>query len=414
MINRVVVTGMGAVTPIGNDVAEFWSNAKNGVVGIENISNDREIENDKIKVIAPVKNLDISKRLNAKECSRLDPYSVLAMYATDEAIQNSKLDLENIDRDRFGVVVGSGVGGFNTLEEVINKIRKTDSVRLSPLTIPKLIINMASGNIAIKYGARGESKSVVTACATSTHSIGDAYRLLKHGYLDICIAGGSEASITSLALGGFSALTALNTTDDPSRASIPFDKERSGFVMGEGAGILILETLEHAQKRGAHIYGEIVGYSCTTDAYHITAPMPGGEMTSKAMQNTLDEAGITYDQVNYINAHGTSTKMNDEVETKAIKNTFKDHAYNLKVSSTKSMTGHLLGASGAIEAIACIKSCEEDFIHPTAGYKVKDEACDLDYVPNIGINNEVNYAMSNSLGFGGHNAVLLFKKWRGK
>lgn len=412
MDNRVVVTGMGAITPIGNDVLEFWKNAKEGVIGIEAIG-DKIIGNDKVKVIAPIRNFDVSKRLNAKECSRLDPYSTFALYAAEEAIQNSKLDLESIDRDRFGVIVGSGVGGFNTLEEVINKLKKTDSVRLSPLTIPKLIINMAAGNIAIKYGARGESKSVVTACATSTHSVGDAYRLLKHGYLDICITGGSESAITSLALGGFTALTALNTTDNPERASIPFDKERNGFVMGEGAGILILETLESAQKRGAYIYAEIVGYSSTTDAYHITAPMPDGKMSAKAMQNVLDEAGISYDQVDYINAHGTSTKMNDAVETIAIKEVFKEHAYNLKISSTKSMTGHLLGASGAVEAIACVKSCEEDFIHPTASYLVKDEECDLNYVPNKGIKKEVNYAMSNSLGFGGHNAVLLFKKWRG-
>ena len=380
MDNRVVVTGMGAITPIGNDVLEFWKNAKEGVIGIEAIG-DKIIGNDKVKVIAPIKNFDVSKRLNAKECSRLDPYSTFALYAAEEAIQNSKLDLESIDRDRFGVIVGSGVGGFNTLEEVINKLKKTDSVRLSPLTIPKLIINMAAGNIAIKYGARGESKSVVTACATSTHSVGDAYRLLKHGYLDICITGGSESAITSLALGGFTALTALNTTDNPERASIP--------------------------------YAEIVGYSSTTDAYHITAPMPDGKMSAKAMQNVLDEAGISYDQVDYINAHGTSTKMNDAVETIAIKEVFKEHAYNLKISSTKSMTGHLLGASGAVEAIACVKSCEEDFIHPTASYLVKDEECDLNYVPNKGIKKEVNYAMSNSLGFGGHNAVLLFKKWRG-
>ena len=413
MNNRVVVTGMGAVTPIGNDVGEFWNNAKEGIIGIEKISEDRKIENDKVKVVAPLKNFDVSNRLNAKECSRLDEYSVYALYAAEEAVQDSKLDLEVVDKTRFGVVVGSGVGGFNTLEEVIGKMRKTNSVRMSPLTIPKLIINMASGNIAIKYGAQGESKSVVTACATSTHSIGDAYRLLKHGYLDICIAGGSESAITTLALGGFTALTALNTTNDPSRASIPFDKERNGFVMGEGAGILVLETLEHAQKRGANIHAEIVGYSCTTDAYHITAPMPSGEMSSKAMENVIKEAGISYKDVDYINAHGTGTKINDAVETKAIKNLFKDHAYNLKINSTKSMTGHLLGAAGAVEAIACIKSCEEDFIHPTAGYSVFDEECDLNYVPNCGIKHEVNYAMSNSLGFGGHNGVLLFKKWRG-
>lgn len=413
MNNRVVVTGMGAVTPIGNDVSEFWSNAKKGIIGIEKISEDRKIENDKVKVIAPLKNFDVSKRLNVKECSRLDEYSIYALYATEEAIQDSKLDLDVIDKTRFGVVVGSGVGGFNTLEEVIGKMRKTNSVRMSPLTIPKLIINMASGNIAIKYGAQGESKSVVTACATSTHSIGDAYRLLKHGYLDVCIAGGSESAITTLALGGFTALTALSTSDDPERASIPFDKERNGFVMGEGAGILILETLEHAQKRGAKIHGEIVGYSCTTDAYHITSPMPNGKMSAKAIENVIVEAGISYKDVDYVNAHGTSTKINDDVETKAIKLAFRDHAYNLKINSTKSMTGHLLGAAGAIEAIACIKSCQENFIHPTVGYRVPDEECDLNYVPNVGIDTEVDYAISNSLGFGGHNAVLLFKKWRG-
>lgn len=413
MNNRVVVTGMGAVTPIGNDVTEFWNNAKKGVIGIDFIDEKRKTENSKISVIASIKDFDVSKRLNVKECSRLDKYSILAMYATEEAIQDSDVDLNSIDKEKFGVVVGSGIGGFNTLEEIIDKIKENGNVRLSPLTIPKLIINMASGNIAIKYGAMGETKSVVTACATATQSIGDAYRLLKHGYLDICIAGGSESAITNLCLGGFTALTALSTSDDPKRASIPFDKERNGFVMGEGSGILILETLEHAQRRGARIHAEIVGYSCTSDAYHITAPMPDGKMGAKAMGDTLKEAGISYKDVNYINAHGTSTKINDAVETKAIKSLFKERAYDLKISSTKSMTGHLLGAAGAVEAIACIKSCEEDFIHPTSGYKVFDEECDLNYVPNCGIETEVNYAMSNSLGFGGHNAVLLFKKWRG-
>lgn len=413
MNNRVVVTGMGAVTPIGNDVAEFWKNAKQGVVGIEHIDKKRKEENPKINLIAPVKNFDLSKRLNAKECSRLDDYSILALYASEEAILDSNLDLNSIDKERLGVVVGSGIGGFNTVENIIDKIKENGSTRLSPLTIPKLIINMASGNIAIKYGARGETKSVVTACATSTQSIGDAYRLIKHGYLDLCIAGGSEAAITNLCLGGFIALTALSTSDDPSRASIPFDKERNGFVMGEGAGILILESLEHAQKRGAKIYAEIVGYSCTSDAYHITSPMPNGEMSAKAMENAIREAGISYKDVNYINAHGTSTKINDAVETRAIKSVFKDRAFDIKISSTKSMTGHLLGAAGAVEAIACIKSCQEDFVHPTAGYRVLDEECNLNYVPNEGVQLDVNYAMSNSLGFGGHNAVLLFKKWRG-
>lgn len=413
MNNRVVVTGLGAVTPIGNDVNEFWKNAKNGVIGIQRIEESRNINNSKAKVIAPVKNFDLTQRLTQKECSRFDLCSTFAIYATEEALEDSEIDLDSIDKDRLGVVVGSGVGGFNTLQEVIEKLSKDIGARMSPLTIPKLIINMVPGNIAIKYGARGESKSVVSACSTSTQSIGDAYRLLKHGYLDLCIAGGSESAITTLGIGSFTALTALSTSDDPARASIPFDKERNGFVMGEGAGILILETLDHALSRGANIHAEIVGYSSTTDAYHITSPIPTGEMNSRAMENVIREAGITYKEIEYINAHGTSTKINDAVETRAIKNVFKDHAYNIKINSTKSMTGHLLGATGAIEAITCIKSCQEDFVHPTVGYKVFDEECDLNYVPNTGVKSDVNYAMSNSSGFGGHNAVLLFKKWRG-
>lgn len=413
MDNRVVVTGMGAVTPIGNDVNEFWTNAKNGISGIDYISEKIKLKIDKVKVAGEIKNLDFTKRLDSKEISRGDLFSNYALYASDEAIKDSGLDLEKVDKERFGVIVGSGVGGFNTIEDANIKIYKSGTFRLSPLIIPKLIINMASGSIAIKYGAKGESKAVVTACATSTQSIGDAYRLLKHGYLDICIAGGSEAAATNLSILGFAALTALTTTDDPKRASIPFDKERNGFVMGEGSGILILETLEHAQKRGAKIYAELVGYGATTDAYHITSPLPNGEMSSKAIQNALNEADISYKDINYINAHGTSTKINDEVETRAIKEVFKEHATNIKVSSTKSMTGHLLGGSGAVEAIACIKSCQENFVHPTIGYKIPDEDCDLDYVPNKGEDFEVNYAISNSLGFGGHNAVLLFKKWRG-
>ena len=414
MNNRVVITGMGAVTPIGNDVNEFWNNAKKGVVGIQKIDESDKLNNGKISVVAPVKNFNSLDKLSPKECSRLDLYSIFALYATDEAVKQSNIDLDSIDREKFGVVVGSGVGGFNTIQEVMEKNSKVDSTfRLSPLTIPKLIINMVSANIAIKYNANGETKSVVTACTSATQSIGDAYRLLKHGYLDICITGGSEAAITTLGIGGFTALTALSTSKDPNRASIPFDKERDGFVIGEGAGILVLETLEHALKRNAKIYAELAGYSCTTDAYHITSPMPGGEMTSKAIENLLRDAGVSYKDIDYINAHGTSTKLNDLVETRAIKKVFKEHAYDLKISSTKSMTGHLLGSSGAIEAIACVKSCEEDFVHPTAGYKVRDEECDLNYVPNNGIGVQINYAISSSLGFGGHNAMLLFKKWKG-
>ncbi len=413
MNNRVVVTGLGAVTPIGNDVNEFWNNAKNGIIGIQKIDSSRNINNTKISVIAPVKNFDLTKRLTKKECSRFDVCSTFAVYATQEAIEDSGINLDLVDRNRFGVVVGSGVGGFNTLQEVIERLSKDENTRLLPLTIPKLIINMVPGNIAIKYGIRGEGKSVVSACTTSTQSIGDAYRLLKHGYLDLCVTGGSESAITTLGIGGFTSLTALSTSDDPCRASIPFDKERNGFVMGEGAGILILETLDHALNRGAKIHAEIVGYSSTTDGYHITSPMPTGEINSNAMKNVIQEAGITYRDIDYINAHGTSTKINDAVETLAIKSVFRDYAYDIKINSTKSMTGHLLGATGAVEAIACVKSCEENFVHPTAGYKVFDEECDLNYVPNVGVVSEVNYAMSNSSGFGGHNAVLLFKKWKG-
>ncbi|MGL4850270.1 MAG: beta-ketoacyl-ACP synthase II, partial [Clostridium sp.] len=341
-------------------------------------------------------------------------FSQFALCAAEEAIKDSGLDLENIDKTRVGVMVGSGIGGFQTMENEISKMATKTSKRVSPFFIPMAIINMASGNISIKYGFKGPSLAVVTACATGTNCIGDAFRQIKHGYSDIMIAGGVEAPITKIGVEGFSSLKALNTSNDPSRASIPFDNERSGFVMGEGAGILVLESLENAQKRGANILCEIVGYGTTCDAYHITSPDPDGDGASRAMLLAVEEGNVGKEEISYINAHGTSTPLNDKFETAAIKRAFGDLAYKIPVSSTKSMTGHLLGAAGGIESIVCVKAIMEDFIPPTIGYKEKDEACDLDYVPNEGRNAEVNCALTNSLGFGGHNATLLFKKWNGK
>ncbi|MEG2339015.1 MAG: beta-ketoacyl-ACP synthase II, partial [Clostridium sp.] len=321
------------------------------------------------------------------------------------------LDLENINSERFGVSVGSGIGGLETMEKEHQSMLKRGIGKVSPLTIPIMIGNMAAGNIAIKYGAKGPCTCTVTACATGTDCIGEAFRNIKNGYVDIMLAGGSEASITPLAISGFTALTALTKSEDPLRASIPFDKERSGFVMGEGAGMIVLEEMDHAIKRGANILAEVVGYGSTCDAHHITAPAPDGEGGARAIKIAINEAGIQKEEVGYVNAHGTSTELNDKFETMAIKAVFEEHAYNLAVSSTKSMTGHLLGAAGAIEAIICVKSLIEGFITPTIGLKEKDDDCDLDYVPNVGREKDINYAISSSLGFGGHNSVLLFKRW---
>lgn len=410
MENRVVITGLGAITPIGNNANDFWENIKTGVSGIDYIKSF-DTENFKVKIAAEVKDFEPSQWMDKKESKRLDRYCQFAIAACKEAIEDSKLDLEKVDKERFGVYIGSGIGGLGTTEKQLDTMYKKGPGRVSPFTIPMIISNMAAGNIAIKYGAKGVCLTVVTACASGTNAIGEAFRIIKSGNADVMITGGTESAITPLAVAGFTSLTALTTSEDLERASIPFDKERNGFVMGEGSGILIIESLQHAKKRGAKIYGEITGYGVTCDAYHMTAPAPGGEGAARAMKQALKESNISPDEISYINAHGTSTQYNDKFETEAIKSVFGEKACSIPVSSTKSMTGHLLGAAGAIEAIICTKSLLEGYIPPTIGYKVKDEECDLDYVPNKGREAEVKYAMSNSLGFGGHNAVIVVKKW---
>jgi 3-oxoacyl-[acyl-carrier-protein] synthase II len=413
MKNRVVITGMGAVTPIGNDVNSFWNNIKEGTCGIDVIKSF-DISDFKCKLGAEVKNFDATVAIDKREARKMDKYCQYAMVAADEAIKNSGLDLEAIDKERLAVVVGSGIGGLSTIEQEHAKLAEKGPNRVSPFLIPMIISNIAAGNIAIKYGAKGMCTSVVTACATGTNAIGDAFHLIQDGRADIIIAGGAEGSITPLALAGFASLTALSKSEDPLRASIPFDKERDGFIMGEGAGIVILESLEHAEKRNAKVYAEMKGYGATCDAYHITSPSPDGEGAARAMVMALKDGDVKAEEVSYINAHGTSTPYNDKFETIAIKSAFGESAYKIPVSSTKSMTGHLLGAAGAIEAIVCAKALEEGFVPATIGYKVPDEECDLDYVPNNGRKQELQYAMSNSLGFGGHNATILLKKWDGK
>lgn len=409
-MNRVVITGMGAVTPIGNNVEDFWQSLKSGTNGIEGIT-AFDTENYKAKLAAEVKGFNPEDYLDKRESRRMDRFCHFAIAASKQAVDNSKLDLEKVDKERFGVIVGSGIGGFKTFEKECETLVTRGPRKVSPMFVPMMIGNMAAGNIAIQFGAKGSTLDIVTACATASNSIGEAFRMIKHGYLDLAIAGGTEASITPLGVAGFIALTALSNSEDKNRASIPFDKERNGFVMGEGAGMLVLESLEHAQKRGAVIYGEIVGYGSTCDAYHITSPSPDGEGGARAMLLAIKEGNIEKEAVGYINAHGTGTPYNDKFETMGIKLAFGDHAKDLAISSTKSMTGHLLGAAGGIEAIASIKALQEGFIPPTINLKVPDEECDLDYVANVGRIKDIKYAISNSLGFGGHNASLLFKKW---
>lgn len=410
MERRVVVTGLGAVTPLGKDVLSFWEGIKKGSLGIDYIKSFDTSE-FKVKLAAEVKDFNPLEELDRREAKRMDRYCQFAMVAAKEAMRDSKIDLQAIDKERLGVIVGSGIGGIGTIEEQNKKLLEKGPNRVSPLLIPMIIGNMAAGNIAIEFGAKGICSTVVTACATGTNTIGEAFHMIRNNIADIIIAGGSEAAITPLSMAGFASLTALSTSEDKNRASIPFDKERDGFVMGEGAGILILETLEGALKRGAKIYGEIVGYGATCDAYHMTAPAPDGEGGARAMKLALKDGKVEPSSISYINAHGTSTPYNDKFETQAIKSVFKELAKKIPVSSTKSMTGHLLGAAGAIEAIICIKALEEGFIPPTISYREKDEDCDLDYVPNVGREEKLEYALSNSLGFGGHNATLLFKRY---
>ena len=410
MERRVVVTGMGAITPIGNNVEEFFNGLIEGKCGIDNITLF-DTEKFKVKLAAEVKEYNPEEHFDRRSAKRLDRFSQFAMIAAREAIKDSGITKENTDMERIGIVVSSGIGGLGTIEEQNINLNQKGPDRVSPMYIPMAICNMATGNIAIDLGIRGESECIVTACASGTHSIGEALRLIRHGYQDAMLCGGCEASITPSGIAGFTTIKALNTTDDKTRASIPFDKERSGFVMGEGAGVLVLEELEHAKARGAKIYAEVVGYGASSDAYHITSPAPEGEGGKRAMINALKDAKINPEDITYINAHGTSTPLNDKCETQAIKGAFEKCYDKLYVSSTKGHTGHLLGAAGAIEAIACVTAIEKSIIPPTIGYKVKDEDCDLNIVPNKPVEHEIKYAMSNSLGFGGHNSSIILKKY---
>jgi len=406
---RVVITGLGAITPVGNDVETFWNNIKSGVSGIGFITRFDTSE-FKVKIAAEVKDFDPLVYMDRKEAKRMDVFSQFAIASAVQAVEDSKLDLETIDKNRFGVIIGSGIGGIDTIEKEQTKFLQKGPSKVQPLFIPMIISNMAAGNVAIKFQARGICTTVVTACATGTNAIGEAYRMIQYGTADVMLAGGTETSITPLSIAGFTNLTALSKNPDPKRASIPFDAERDGFVMGEGAGVLVLESLEHAQKRGAKIYAEMVGYGSTCDAYHMTSPSPDGEGAARAMDLAIKEAGISPDEVSYINAHGTSTPVNDKYETIAVKTIFGENT-KVPISSTKSMTGHLLGAAGAIEGIISVKALEEGFIPPTIGYSVADPDCDLDIVPNVGRKADLKYVLSDSLGFGGHNAVILMKKW---
>lgn len=413
MDRRCVITGIGAVTPVGNDAEEMWNSVKNGVNGIGYITKFDTSE-FKVKIAGEVRNFDPLKYVEKKELKRNDAFAIYAIAAAQQAFDTSGLEDDKIDHERFGCMVGSGIGGFLTMETQIAKVLEKGPGRISPLFVPMSIINMAAGNISIRFGAKGVCESVVTACASGTNNIGEAFRYIKHGYADICFAGGSEAAVTKTGVAGFTNMTALTACDDPETACKPFDKNRSGFVLSDGAGIVMLEELEHAKKRGARIYAEVVGYGTTGDAYHMTAPCEDGDGAARAMKLAMAEAGITPEDVDYINAHGTSTHANDSAETKAIKKALGEYAYKVPVSSTKSMTGHLLGAAGAVEAIICAKALEEGFIPPTINYSERDEECDLDYVPNVGRKADIKYALSNSLGFGGHNAVLCLKRWDGE
>ena len=409
MERRVVITGLGAITPIGNNVEEFWKAIKNGECGIDEIKSF-DVSNFKVKLGAEVKNFNPEDHFDRREAKRMDRFSHFAVVASREAWKDSGLNKDEENMERVGVILGSGIGGLSTIEKDNRNLIEKGPDRVSPMYIPMSIGNMAAGNVTIDLGTKGESISMVTACASGTHCIGESYRMIKNGYQDIIIAGGTEASITPSGIAGFVNIKALTQVTDKNRASIPFDKERSGFVMGEGAGVVVLEEYEHAKKRGAKIYAEIVGYGATSDAYHITSPAPGGEGGARAMKIAIEEAKINPSEINYINAHGTSTHLNDSGETSAIKTALGEYAKKVMVSSTKGNTGHLLGAAGGVEAIVCAKAIEDSFVPPTINYKVPDEECDLDIVPNEGRNVEIKYAMSNSLGFGGHNATIILKK----
>lgn len=409
MSRRVVVTGMGAITPIGLSVDEFWNGVKEGKTGFGEITKFDASEY-KCKLAAEVKGFEGKDYMDFKAAKRMELFCQYAVAATKEAMEDAGLDMAKEDPFRVGVSVGSGIGSLQAMERAHSKLLEKGPSRVEPLLVPLMICNMAAGNVSIQFGLKGKSINVVTACATGTNSIGEAYRTIQYGDAEVMIAGGTESSVTPIGIAGFTSLTALTTSDDPARCSIPFDKERSGFVMGEGSAIVVLEELEHAKARGAKIYAEVVGYGCSSDAYHITSPAEDGSGAAKAMEYAVADAGLDMNDITYINAHGTSTHHNDLFETRAIKLAFGEHAKDIKINSTKSMIGHLLGAAGAIEFVTCIKELEEGYIHQTVGYQVPDEECDLDYCLEP-VTGDFVYALSNSLGFGGHNASILVKKY---
>lgn len=406
---RVVVTGMGAITPIGNSVEEFWNGIKEGKTGFGPITYF-DTADYRCKLAAEVKDFDPTQYMDKKSARRMEQFCQFAVAAAGQAISDAGLTMEQEDPYMVGCSVGSGIGSLQAMEREYDRLKEKGPGRVGPMLVPLMISNMAAGNVSIAYGLKGKSLNVVTACATGTHSIGEAYRTIQYGDADVMIAGGTESSITPIGIAGFSALTALSFSEDPERASIPFDKERNGFVMGEGSAIVVLEELEHAKRRGAKIYAELTGYGCSSDAYHITSPAEDGSGAATAMLNALKDGGVEPEELTYINAHGTSTHHNDLFETRAIKLAFGEHAYDMKINSTKSMVGHLLGAAGAVEFVTCVKEIQEGYIHRTVGLRETEEELDLNYCRDS-YKEEVPYALTNSLGFGGHNASLLLKKY---
>lgn len=407
MTRRVVVTGMGVISPIGIGKEEYWHSLKTGKNGIHRIESF-DLEGQKASLAAEISDFDPVDYMDKKNARRMDRFCQFAVAAAELCMQDAQIDVDTVDRERFGTLIGSGIGGMQTINAQTINLYEGGPRKVSPFMIPMIIGNLAPGHVAMQYGLKGHCACVVTACATSANAIGDAFRMIKDGYADRMLAGGSEAGICAFGIAGFANMSALSTATDPDRASIPFDKERNGFVMGEGGAVLLLEEYELAKERGAKIYGEVLGYGSTCDAYHITAPDPTGVGAVRSMREALEEGGIAPSQVNYINAHGTSTELNDKMETQAIKDVFGEEAYQIPISSTKSMMGHALGAAGALESIVCLQAIENNFVPPTINYREKDPDCDLYYVPNHGIEYHVDYALTNSFGFGGHNVSLLF------
>ena len=412
MSRRVVVTGLGAVTPIGNNVDDFWTSVKAGKIGFDHITKF-DTTDYKCHIAAELKDFNPQDFMDRKAAKRMEPFSQYAVAAAKQAIDDSGLDIEKEDPYMVGCAIGSGVGSLQAMERETQKLYEKGPNRVNPLLVPLMICNMAAGNVSIQFGLKGKSINDVTACATGTNTIGEAYRSIQYGEADVMVAGGTEGSVCPIGIAGFTALTALSTVDDPAKCSLPFDKNRSGFVMGEGAGVVILEELEHAKARGAKIYAEVVGYGATCDAYHITSPLEDGSGAARAMELAMEEGSVTPEEVQYINAHGTSTHHNDLFETYAIKKAFGDAAKDVVVNSTKSMIGHLLGAAGAVECIVTVKSIQDGFIHQTVGTRECDEECDLNYAVGAPVEKEIKCALTNSLGFGGHNATLLLKKYEG-